>query len=273
MPILPGTDFTAFCLGMMYHQVENNPKPGVFWTPTAGVRCRAYARGPQGELKDYLLGTYDGEPKTLEWARLSAGVPAATTRRLAEEIAKTRKVDFFWSSTTTKIPAGEMFGQAFYTLSSCTAWEPRANYGMPRYARARLFHYTPNAAWGMPPTVPARTLSTRWLPRSSCLCPIGLKLSTKDSWEKVDYTECWQSILDGAYGRDTRPGGKKPLDIHTSSTRGGYENSLNSLPNPNAGIKVFRKVDSWGAPRPSSMPSRQYCDIVPPVATGGRRAT
>ena len=46
-------------------------------------------------------------------------------------------------------------------------------------------------------------------------------------------TECWQSILDGAYGRDIWPGGKKPLDIHHIYS-GGYENSLNSLPNANA---------------------------------------
>lgn len=53
----------------------------------------------------------------------------------------------------------------------------------------------------------------------------------------------------------------------TSSTRGGYENSLNSLPNANAGIKVFRKVDFvWGA-APFFDASRQYCDIVLPVAT------
>ena len=53
----------------------------------------------------------------------------------------------------------------------------------------------------------------------------------------------------------------------TSSTRAAIENSLNSLPNANAGIKVFRKVDFvWGA-APFFDASRQYCDIVLPVAT------
>ena len=92
------------------------------------------------------------------------------------------------------------------------------------------------------------------------------ELTVYDSWENVDYTECWQSILDGAYGRDSWPGGKKPIDIHVIYT-GGYQNSLNSLPNANAGIKVFRKVDFvWGV-GPFFDASRQYCDVVLPAAT------
>lgn len=87
----------------------------------------------------------------------------------------------------------------------------------------------------------------------------------EDTWEHLDYTECWQRILEGEYGRDCWPGGKRPLDIHMIYA-GGFENSLNSLPNANAGIEVFRKVDFvWGA-NPFFDPSRQYCDIVLPVA-------
>ena len=119
VPILPGTD-TAFCLGMMYHQVENNLQNQEFLdTYCVGFDAEHMPEGadPKENFKDYLLGTYDGEPKTPEWAEAICGVPAATTRRLAEEIAKTEKVDFFAGQSTTKIPAGEMFGQAFYTLA------------------------------------------------------------------------------------------------------------------------------------------------------------
>ena len=51
-----------------------------------------------------------------------------------------------------------------------------------------------------------------------------------------------QSILEGAYYRDVRPGGKKPIDIHVIYS-GAYQNSPELLPNANAGIEVFRKVD------------------------------
>lgn len=72
---------------------------------------------PKDNFKDYVLGTYDKEPKTPEWAEAICGVPAADIRRLAEEIAGTEKVNFFAGQSTTKIPAGEMFAQAFYTLA------------------------------------------------------------------------------------------------------------------------------------------------------------
>ena len=96
--------------------------------------------------------------------------------------------------------------------------------------------------------------------------PNWAEIEDPASWEKIDHSECWQSILEGAYGRDVWPGGKKPIDIHVIYS-GAYQNSLNSLPNANAGIEVFRKVDFvWGA-NPFFDPSRQYCDIVLPVAT------
>lgn len=79
-------------------------------------------------------------------------------------------------------------------------------------------------------------------PPSVMSTPDWSKIEDPTSWEKIDHTECWVSILNGEYGRDIWPGGKKPIDIHVIYS-GGYQNSLNSLPNANAAIEVFRKVD------------------------------
>ena len=202
----------------MYHQVDKNLQNQEFLDKYCiGFDADHMPEGadPKDNFKDYLLGTYDGEPKTPEWAEAICGVPADTIRRLAEEIANTEKVDFF---------AGD---------SSNGAGKNPAN----------------------PLTPPALVVVIDWS-----------KIKDQSSWEKIDYTECWQSILDGEYGRDSWPGGKKPLDIHVIYT-GGYENSLNSLPNANAGIKAFRKVDFvWGV-NPFFDASRQYCDVVLPAAT------
>ena len=119
VPIMPGTD-TAFCIGMMYHMIENNLQDQEFLDKyCVGFDADHMPEGAPKEdnFKDYVLGTYDGEPKTPEWAEAICAVPAATIRRLAEEIANTEKVDFFAGQSTTKIPAGEMFAQAFYTLA------------------------------------------------------------------------------------------------------------------------------------------------------------
>ena len=47
---------------------------------------------PQDNFKDYVLGTYDGTPKTPEWAAVICGVEAGTIRRLALDIARTERV-------------------------------------------------------------------------------------------------------------------------------------------------------------------------------------
>lgn len=268
VPIIPGTD-TAFCIGMAYHMIENNLQDQAFLdTYCVGFDAEHMPEGAPVEdnFKDYVLGTYDGEPKTPEWAEAICGVPAADIRRLAEEIASTEKVNFFAGQSTTKIPAGEMFAQAFYTLAMM-----HGGLGTPgNYASWVGLHEgmsaspycmagdSSNGAGKNPvnPLTPPLLMST----------PNWAEIEDPSAWEKIDHSECWVSILNGEYGRDVWPGGKKPIDIHVIYS-GAYQNSLNSLPNANAAIKVFRKMDFvWGA-NPFFDPSRQYCDIVLPVAT------
>ncbi len=268
VPIMPGTD-TAFCIGMMYHMIENNLQDQEFLDKyCVGFDADHMPEGAPKEdnFKDYVLGTYDGEPKTPEWAEAICAVPAATIRRLAEEIANTEKVDFFAGQSTTKIPAGEMFAQAFYTLAFM-----HGGLGTPgNYASWIGLHEgmssTPYCMAGDSSNGAGLNPVNPVTPPSLSTIPLWDQIEDPMSWDKIDFTECWQSILDGEYGRDTWVGGKHPLDIHVIYS-GGYENSLNSLPNANAGIKAFRKVDFvWGA-NPFFDSSRQYCDIVLPVAT------
>ncbi len=268
VPIMPGTD-TAFCIGMMYHMIENNLQDQEFLDKyCVGFDADHMPEGAPKEdnFKDYVLGTYDGEPKTPEWAEAICAVPAATIRRLAEEIANTEKVDFFAGQSTTKIPAGEMFAQAFYTLALM-----HGGLGTPgNYASWVGLHEgmssTPYCMAGDSSNGAGLNPVNPVTPPSLSTIPLWDQIEDPMSWDKIDFTECWQSILDGEYGRDTWVGGKHPLDIHVIYS-GGYENSLNSLPNANAGIKAFRKVDFvWGA-NPFFDSSRQYCDIVLPVAT------
>lgn len=268
VPIVPGTD-TAFCIGMAYHMIENNLQDQAFLDKyCVGFDAEHMPEGadPKDNFKDYVLGTYDKEPKTPEWAEAICGVPAADIRRLAEEIAGTEKVNFFAGQSTTKIPAGEMFAQAFYTLAMM-----HGGLGTPgNYASWVGLHEgmsaTPYCMAGDSSNGAGKNPVNPLTPPLLMSTPNWVEIEDPASWEKIDHSECWQSILEGAYGRDVWPGGKKPIDIHVIYS-GAYQNSLNSLPNANAGIEVFRKVDFvWGA-NPFFDPSRQYCDIVLPVAT------
>lgn len=269
IPVLPGTD-TAFCLGMAYHMIENNLQNQAYLDKYCiGFDGDHMPEGAPAEdnFKDYVLGTFDNEPKTPEWAEAICGVPAATIRRLAEEIAGTERVNFYAGQSATKIPAGEMFAQAFFTLAlmhgdigspgNIASWVGLREGGMSSQPWVMAGDSSNGA--GKNPTNPLT-------PPSIVACILFDQIEDQASWDRLDYTECWQSILDGAYGRDVWPGGKKPLDVHVIYC-GGYENSLNSLPNANAAIEAFRKMDFVFGANPFFDSSRQFCDIVLPVAT------
>jgi anaerobic dimethyl sulfoxide reductase subunit A len=268
VPIRPGTD-TAFVLGMAYHQIANDLHDQAYLdTYCVGFDADHMPEGAPREenFKDYVLGTHDGEPKTPEWAAAISGVPAATIRRLAEEVAATEKIAFFAGQSTTKIPAGEMFGQVFYTF----AFMNGSPGGPGSYASWVGLHEGMST---IPSVKSGDSSNGKGLNPTNPLTPPGLVTSPNwaeitdwDSWDKIEFSECWVSCLAGEYGRDVWPGGKKPLDIHMIYT-GGYQNALNSLPNTLKAIEFFRTVDFVVGMNPYFCPSVRYADLVLPIAT------
>lgn len=270
IPIRPGTD-TAFTLGMAYHQITNNLHDQNYLdTYCIGFDADHMPEGApvKENFKDYVLGTYDGEPKTPEWAAKICGIPPEKIRSLAEEISACESVDFFSGWSTTKIPNGEQWAQTFYTFALM-----HGGLGSSRtYASCRGGKEGPGTMWLWPgdmtdgknnpknPLFPAGYIPAIW-----CVPNWGA-IEDNSAWDQLPTTEVWQNILDGEYGHEEWPGGKRKLDIHLIYT-GGYMNALNSYPNVNAGIEAFRKVDFvWGA-HPYYCTTAQYCDVLVPVAT------
>lgn len=268
IPIRPGTD-TALCLGMAYHQIENNLQDQAFLDKyCSGFDADHMPEGSPAEdnFKDYVLGTYDGEPKTPEWAEAICGVPAAKIRGLAEEVSATEKVDFFAGQSTTKIPAGEMFAQVFYTLAFMHGNTGSEGNYVSWIGRHEGMSTAPYVSAGDSASKELNPVNPLTPPTLGANTPVFSKIEDNDSWVHLDYSECWESILSGEYGRDVWPGGKRKIDIHMIYT-GGYLNGMNSLPNANAAIRVYRSVDFvWGA-HPFFCASAQYCDVLLPIAT------
>ncbi len=88
IPIRPATD-PALALGMAHTLItEDDPtnNPLIDWDflsrCTVGFDRDHMPEGadPQENFKDYVLGTYDGQPKTPEWASQICGVPPATNK-------------------------------------------------------------------------------------------------------------------------------------------------------------------------------------------------
>lgn len=263
VPVRPGTD-TALLIGMAYHMIENNLQNQEFLdTYCVGFDADHMPEGAQdGEnFRDYCLGNYDGVPKTPEWAEAICGVPAERICSLAEEIAGTEKVAFWAGNSTSKIPAGEMFVQAFYTLACMHGvGTPGNTVAWMQYSQT---HFSPGD-WANVAENPVNPVKPPTLVSSPAFfVPDDWE---KQEWNQLEYSETWQSILAGEYGRDSWPCGKKPIDFHMIYAGGG-ENPLNSTPNVNLGIQVFRSMDFVVAVNPWFCPTARYADLVLPAAT------
>ena len=68
--------------------------------------------------RDYILGAYDGVPKTPEWASEICGTPIDDITWYAELAAKDNKVVFFHSYAASRCLGAENLPQAFMTVSA-----------------------------------------------------------------------------------------------------------------------------------------------------------
>ncbi|MCG8055319.1 MAG: molybdopterin-dependent oxidoreductase [Candidatus Thiodiazotropha endolucinida] len=96
IPIKPNTD-AAMMAGMAHYIFTNNLQDQEFIDKfvqgmDAGTMPEWSKNSPNGteNFKDYILGKYDGQPKTPEWAETICGVKAADIRKLADMYAKTK---------------------------------------------------------------------------------------------------------------------------------------------------------------------------------------
>ena len=94
IPIRPATDL-AMLLGMAYVMItEDDPQtnPLIDWDflnrGTVGFDADHMPEGadPKDNFKDYVLGTYDGQPKTPEWASKICAVPPSRIRSPGDRI-------------------------------------------------------------------------------------------------------------------------------------------------------------------------------------------
>ena len=112
------------------------------------------------------------------------------------------------------------------------------------------------------------SLTTPWLPRSSCLVPNWAEITDPASWEKVATTP-------SAGSRVSRRG-LRPRHLARRQEAPGHPRHLHGrlskrpelcCPTPTPASRPSARSISCGAPRPFFDASRQYCDIVLPVAT------
>jgi anaerobic dimethyl sulfoxide reductase subunit A len=122
IPIKPNTD-AAMMAGMAHYIFTNNLQDQEF----IDRFCQGMDAGTMPDwatghenFKDYILGTYDGQPKTPEWAAEICGVSAEDIKKLAHMYATTKPAALKGSWAPGRNAYGEQYARMTIALQSMT---------------------------------------------------------------------------------------------------------------------------------------------------------
>jgi anaerobic dimethyl sulfoxide reductase subunit A len=126
IPIKPNTD-AAMMAGMAFHIFANNLQNQDFINRfcmgmDAGTMPDWAPRSANGKenFKDYILGKYDGQPKTPEWAAEICGVSAEDIKKLAHMYATTKPAALKASWAPGRNAYGEQYNRMAAALQAMT---------------------------------------------------------------------------------------------------------------------------------------------------------
>ncbi len=122
IPIKPNTD-AAMMAGMAHYIFATNLQDQAFIDRfVQGMDQGTMPGWAQGResFKDYILGTYDGQPKTPEWAADICGVPAADIVKLAHMYATTKPAALKASWAPGRNAYGEQYNRMAAALQAMT---------------------------------------------------------------------------------------------------------------------------------------------------------
>ncbi|MGG0720006.1 molybdopterin-dependent oxidoreductase [Robertmurraya massiliosenegalensis] len=270
IPCRPGTD-TALLIGMAYYMIENNLQDQDFLDRcTVGFDKDHMPDGadPKDSFKDYVLGTYDGIPKTPEWASEICGTEPKLIKEFANEIATTKPMIMTSSFAPARTFRGQQYCQAFLTVGWMTGNVGKSGAGV------WTNNYASNQSYGGKTLV--RGGSSGMPPLENPLFP-GVTYGAYDGYRfaqpfrtdfhGVAYTETYDAILNNELHATVR--GKVPCDIRMIwlvRDGSGY-NYLNQSSGIVKGIKAFRKVDAVITNDIVLSTISKYADIVLPATT------
>lgn len=254
IPIRPGTDHALF-LGMAYTLItEDDPvkNPLIDWDflhrCTVGFDAEHMPPGadPRENFKDYVLGTYDGVPKTPEWASRICGVEPDKIRRLAREIATTKQTALLTGWAPARINNSDSWPQMFMTFGAMCG-----HMGEPGRMTGVSCHF--NSGNGGPRLVK---------PGSN-----GLPKVDNPVTDRLNDTQMWEAILTGKYVA----GYGDVRDINIQMIYHGYNAVLQTRSNQMRGIEAHRKVEFVLTQGHFLTTNAEYSDLILPATTEWER--
>ncbi len=134
--VRPGTD-TAFLLGVVYEMIRLDEERGdiIDWDfvneRTVGFTPETMPEDATTDenFRDYILGAYDGVPKTPEWASEICGTPVEDITWYAEMAGKDNADIFLHSYAASRYLGAENLPQAFMTVSALGGHYDKSGHG------------------------------------------------------------------------------------------------------------------------------------------------
>lgn len=268
VPVRPGTD-TALLLGIAHYLITNNLHDQAFLDKYAiGFDQDHMPEGvdPKGNFKDYVLGTYDGVPKTPEWASQICGTDPRTIRSLAQQLGTTKPAIMTSSAAPARTSLGQQYCQAFLTVGWMTGNVGVSGGGVWMSYHNRSSYSSKSMVTAGGTGVPG--LKNPLFPYAT----YAFLDPEKPDWYGMAYEEMYDAVLNGEYTRGAW--GKEKCDIRLlySIRTGNGGNFLNQSANINKGIKAVRKVDFFVTSDIVLSTVSKYADVVLPECTPWEKA-
>lgn len=262
VPVRPCTD-AALLLGIAHEMIVNDLQDQEFLdTYTIGFDSEHMPDGaaPEDNFKDYVLGTYDGVPKTAEWASEICGTPVSQIKSLAYEMATTKPMALTCSRAPARTAGGDQFAQAFLTVGWMTG-----NVGK---RGAMVGHVvTSNVGSGTGGTWLINGGATKVPAIKNPVSPYEyytIDPTDTSDWTCINHSEIWDAVIDGTYHAGAR--GVLPVNIQMINHIG-RGSTLNQSPATKRGIEAHRKVEFVVASGYHMNTNCRYADIVLPACT------
>lgn len=275
--VRPGTD-AALLAGLAYHMIENDLYDQDFLnTYTIGFDADHMPEDAPADaenFKDYILGSYDGTPKTPEWASEICGVAPETIREFAQEIATTEPMAWKSTQAPARTQRGANYAQFFYTVGWMT--------GNVGYLGAEVTAGSSlgSSTFGGPALANAGRASTPPSENPICAGPrggminysgtIGSGLYDPNS-EKLwgfAYFDMWNAVKTGEYLDFAN--GKKPANIQCI-WKIAAGSALNQYVNATVGYEAYRTVEFVVASELFMTTDAMFADIVLPATSPWER--
>lgn len=257
IPVRPGTD-TAFLLAVAYEMIQNDYLDQDFidkYSVGFDMDHLPADATVQECFKDYVLGKYDGFPKTPEWATEYCGTPVEQIRWYAEKIRKENNVMLMHSYAGSRQCDTENLPQLFLTIGIMGG-----HIGRSGNCTGGLYHY--DCANAGPRLVNfGSNIHGSYIPNPIIDESIQGPIDWKAMLEK-------KYIFNGSLGygiNSMSAPEEREIDIKLIVMN--YCNFLQNHPDTNSGIKAWRQVEFVLAMDIWFSMSCQYADIILPAST------